>query len=64
MVDPVPTGSEASAGTYRCTSCGYPLEVGSMKPLSPCPSCHNRFWERLVDRDPRAGLTSIGTTTI
>jgi hypothetical protein len=23
MADPVPAGSDASAGAYRCTQCGY-----------------------------------------
>lgn len=41
MADPVPAGSDVSAGTYRCTSCGYALQVGSTKNLPPCPSCHN-----------------------
>lgn len=29
MADPVPAGSDVSAGTYRCTKCGYDLDVGS-----------------------------------
>jgi predicted nucleic acid-binding Zn-ribbon protein len=52
MVDPVPTGSDVAAGTYRCTGCGYPLQVGSSKHLSPCPSCRNRSWDKLTDSDP------------
>jgi hypothetical protein len=24
MANPVPAGSDVSAGTYRCTQCGYP----------------------------------------
>ena len=39
MANPVPTGSDVSAGTYRCTSCGYELQVGSIESLPPCPSC-------------------------
>ena len=27
MANPVPAGSDASAGTYRCTNCGYELYV-------------------------------------
>lgn len=35
MADPVPAGSDVSAGTYRCTECGYELEVGSTQHLPP-----------------------------
>ena len=38
MWDPVPTGSDVSAGTCSCTSCGYELEVGSTKHLPPVRS--------------------------
>ena len=41
MANPVPAGSDASAGTYRCTNCGYELDVGSTGNLPPCPSCEN-----------------------
>jgi predicted RNA-binding Zn-ribbon protein involved in translation (DUF1610 family) len=41
MADPVPAGSDVSAGTYECTNCGYELQVASTKSLPPCPSCHN-----------------------
>jgi hypothetical protein len=41
MANPVPAGSDVSSGTYRCTNCGYELEVGSTKHLPPCPSCGN-----------------------
>lgn len=37
MAEPIPAGSEASAGTYRCTNCGYELQVGSTQHLPPCP---------------------------
>ena len=39
MAEPVPAGSDASAGTYECTNCGYELQVGSTTHLPPCPSC-------------------------
>jgi hypothetical protein len=32
MAKPVPAGSDVSAGAYKCTSCGYELEVGSTQP--------------------------------
>jgi rubrerythrin len=44
MADPVPAGSDVSAGTYACTSCGYELQVGSTDNLPPCPSCGNGQW--------------------
>ncbi len=41
MAEPVPAGSDVSAGTYRCTNCGYELVVSSVRSLPPCPSCEN-----------------------
>jgi Zinc-ribbon containing domain len=41
MADPVPAGSDVSAGTYVCTSCG---DVQSTEHLPPCPSCQNGEW--------------------
>jgi predicted RNA-binding Zn-ribbon protein involved in translation (DUF1610 family) len=38
VAEPVPAGSDVSAGTYTCTSCGYELEVGSTQRLPPCPA--------------------------
>ena len=29
MADPVPAGSDVSAGTYKCANCGYELQVDS-----------------------------------
>ena len=31
MAEPVPAGSDASAGSYDCTNCGYRLDVQSTK---------------------------------
>jgi hypothetical protein len=39
MADPAPIGSDVSAGTYRCTNCGYELGVQSVQSLPPCPNC-------------------------
>ena len=39
MAEPVPAGSDVSAGTYKCTQCGNELTVGSTDHLPPCPSC-------------------------
>jgi hypothetical protein len=44
MAEPVPAGSDVSAGTYRCTNCGYELEVASTDHLPPCPECDNGEW--------------------
>jgi hypothetical protein len=46
MANPVPVGSDVSAGTYRCTNCGYELGVGSVQSLPPCPNCEGpQEWE-------------------
>ena len=45
MADPVPAGSDVSAGTYTCTNCGYDLSTGSTEHLPPCPSCGNGEWK-------------------
>lgn len=42
MANPVPAGSDASAGTYKCTNCGYELKVGSTKNLPPLPKLPQR----------------------
>jgi Zn finger protein HypA/HybF involved in hydrogenase expression len=39
MANPAPIGSDVSSGTYRCTSCGYELQVQSVESLPPCPEC-------------------------
>ena len=41
MAEPVPSGSDVSAGTYLCTECGYELSVQSTTHLPPCPRCSN-----------------------
>jgi len=51
MANPVPSGSDVSAGTYKCTNCGYELEVSSTKNLPPCPSCHNGQDQTLTGGD-------------
>jgi predicted nucleic acid-binding Zn-ribbon protein len=61
MAEPFPPGSDASAGTYRCTNCGYELDVTSKKHLPPCPSCGEGHWQTLSGGDsvhdpyPRSG---------
>jgi len=44
MAEPVPAGSDVSAGSYRCTKCGYGLKVESTQHLPPCPDCANGAW--------------------
>jgi len=51
MAEPIPAGSDASAGTYRCTGCGKSLTVSSTQHLPPCPSCGNGKWETLSGGD-------------
>jgi lipopolysaccharide biosynthesis regulator YciM len=51
MAEPVPAGSDASAGTYKCTNCGYKLDVDSTQHLPPCPSCANGRWQTVTGGD-------------
>jgi hypothetical protein len=51
MADPVPSGSDVSAGTYKCTNCGYELQVESTSSLPPCPSCSNGSFATLSGGD-------------
>ena len=51
MANPVPAGSDVSAGTYKCTSCGYELQVGSTESLPPCPNCENARYETVSGGD-------------
>ena len=43
MANPVPVGSDVSAGTYRCTNCGYELSVQSVQSLPSCPGCEGPY---------------------
>lgn len=51
MADPVPAGSDVSAGTYACTNCAYELDVRSTKHLPPCPRCQNAEWKTITGGD-------------
>ena len=53
MAEPVPAGSDVSAGTYMCTSCSHELQVGSIRSLPPCPSCGNGEWLTVTGRDSK-----------
>lgn len=52
MATHVPIGSDVSAGTYRCTNCGYELGVQSVPSLPPCPECEGpNEWDALSGGD-------------
>jgi hypothetical protein len=54
MANPVPAGSDVSAGTYQCTNCGYELQVSSTKHLPPCPECANGEYDTRSGGDSAA----------
>jgi predicted RNA-binding Zn-ribbon protein involved in translation (DUF1610 family) len=55
MADPVPIGSDASAGTYRCTNCGNTLSVQSTTHLPQCPECGGpNEWQTMSGGDSLA----------
>lgn len=55
MAEPIPIGSDVSAGTYRCTNCGYTLGVQSLVSLPPCPKCDGpQEWETVSGGDSAA----------
>jgi Zinc-ribbon containing domain len=45
MAEPVPAGSDVSAGIYQCDECGYELDVASIESLPSCPECSNGSWD-------------------
>jgi predicted RNA-binding Zn-ribbon protein involved in translation (DUF1610 family) len=51
VANPVPAGSDVSAGTYRCTECGNELDILSSKHLPPCPSCGNGQYNTITGGD-------------
>jgi predicted nucleic acid-binding Zn-ribbon protein len=53
MAEPVPAGSDVSAGTYECTNCGNQIDVGSTKHLPPCPNCGNGQYNTVSGGDSR-----------
>jgi hypothetical protein len=50
MANPVPAGSDVSAGTYRCTNCSNEIQVG----IHPTPSTLPGVQQRLI-RDRHRG---------
>jgi predicted RNA-binding Zn-ribbon protein involved in translation (DUF1610 family) len=51
MANPVPAGSDVSAGTYRCTNCGNELQMSSQTHIPPCPSCGEGEWTTVSGGD-------------
>ena len=51
MAEPVPAGSDVSAGTYQCTDCDNQLQVSSTQSLPPCPNCGNGEWTTVSGGD-------------
>jgi Zn finger protein HypA/HybF involved in hydrogenase expression len=51
MANPVPAGSDVSAGMYECTKCHNTIHVGSTKHLPPCPTCGNGQWDTVTGGD-------------
>jgi predicted nucleic acid-binding Zn-ribbon protein len=51
MANPVPAGSDVSAGTYRCTNCGNQIDLGSTTHLPPCPSCGSGEYDTVSGGD-------------
>ena len=55
MATTIPAGSDVEAGTYRCSNCGYTLDVQATDHLPPCPGCANGEWEAMTG--PRAEVS-------
>jgi predicted nucleic acid-binding Zn-ribbon protein len=51
MANPVPAGSDVSAGTYKCTNCGNTIDMSSQTHIPPCPSCGGGEWETVTGGD-------------
>ena len=41
----IPSGSDVSAGTFKCNNCGARIKVLSVKSLPPCAKCHKADWK-------------------
>lgn len=50
MEEPVPTGRDRSAGTYKCTNSGETINVAGRLDAA-CPSCHGTSWGTPLDGD-------------
>lgn len=45
MTESVRSADDVSAGTYRCTNCGYRSHIESATKMPPCPECMNGRWK-------------------
>jgi predicted RNA-binding Zn-ribbon protein involved in translation (DUF1610 family) len=62
MANPVPAGSDVSAGTYQCTNCGNEIVMRSQTHIPPCPQCHDTVIGRRSAAET-AFMTRIPTAT-
>jgi Zinc-ribbon containing domain len=54
MSEPIPVGSDVSAGTYRCTNCGNEMSVQSVTSMPPCSNCEGPYgWQTIRGGDAR-----------
>ena len=51
MADPISSGSDVSAGTYKCTNCGKELTTQSAESLPPCANCQGTSFEAISGGD-------------
>lgn len=51
MAEPIPSGSDVTSGTYKCTECGNEIQMSSSKSIPPCPNCGNGSWETVSGGD-------------
>ena len=56
MANSEPTRDGVSGENFRCTNCGYAVQVQSVRSLPRCPNCSGpQYWELLATRQqPRA----------
>jgi len=52
IAQPTPPESDARSGTYRCTNCGYEVDVPFLRPLPLCAECSGpTMWEVVIGGD-------------
>lgn len=57
--EPIPYGSDVSAGTFECADCGERIQIGSAKSLPPCSNNgdgrhHTKAWSAVSGRGDAA----------
>src|SRR3954452_23217928 len=60
MAEPVPAGSDVSAGTYKCTNCGYELQTGSTGTCHPARAATTDSGQRSPEATARTIRTRVG----